>query len=480
MIIDFHTHAFPDFLAPRAIPTLAENSGLTPYHDGTAAGLIARMDKSGIDRSVVLNIATNAHQELSVNRFAVSLLESERLIPFGSVFPGSDTWEQTLDYLAENGIRGIKLHPEYQNFDLDCDEAFKVYEKCGKLGLLVSFHSGHDAAFTTPIHTGPDRINRVCTLFPQTTFIAAHFGGYDLWEETAEKLKDYDAVSLLEKMNVRVLCTTDDPADTLEWHKKIAADPSIPFRVLPSFRPDKYLGGNPDAERALCEKYGTDSLTEALEKALDYFCENGCRVSDHGFSKFAYVPGTKQAELLHFLGKAYHAHGVAMQLHLGPIRNQNPRLYETLGPDAGGDSVGLTTDPFQLGAFLGDLERENSLPNTILYDLNPADNAMLSTMAVNFAPKVQFGAAWWFNDTIRGMRRQIDELMENGLLAKSVGMLTDSRSFSSFPRHEYYRRILCQKLGELVESGQYPADEAALGKLVENVCCKNAETFFGF
>ncbi len=133
-----------------------------------------------------------------------------------------------------------------------------------------------------------------------------------IWEETKEKLKAYDAVSLLEKMNVRVLCTTDDPADTLEWHKKIAADPTIPFRVLPSFRPDNYLGGNPDAECALCEKYGTDSLPEALGKALDYFCENGCKVSDHGFSRFAYIPGTKQAELLHVLGKAYHAHGVML------------------------------------------------------------------------------------------------------------------------------------------------------------------------
>ena len=247
--------------------------------------------------------------------------------------------------------------------------------------------------------------------------------------------------------------------------------------MLPSFRPDKYLGGNPDAERALCEKYGTNSLPEALEKALDHFCANGCKVSDHGFSRFSYQPGTPQAELLHFLGKAYYAHGVAMQLHLGPIRNQNPRLLTSIGPDAGGDSVGLTTDPFQLGAFLGDLEREGCLPNMILYDLNPADNAVLATMAVNFAPKVQFGAAWWFNDTIRGMRRQLDELMENGLLAKSVGMLTDSRSFSSFPRHEYYRRILCQRLGELVESGQYPADGKTLGRLVENLCWKNAAEF---
>lgn len=166
-----------------------------------------------------------------------------------------------------------------------------------------------------------------------------------------------------------------------------------------------------------------------------------------------------------------------MQLHLGPIRNQNPRLFAAIGPDAGGDSVGLATDPFQLGAFLGELEREGCLPNTILYGLNPADNAMLATMAVNFAPKVQFGAAWWFNDTIRGMRRQIDELMENGLLARSVGMLTDSRSFSSFPRHEYFRHILCQRFGELLERGQYPMDAAALGRIVENVCGRNAAAF---
>ncbi len=161
-----------------------------------------------------------------------------------------------------------------------------------------------------------------------------------IWEETAEKLKAYDAVSLLEKMNVRVLCTTDDPADALQWHRKIAADPTISFQVLPSFRPDKYLGGNPDAERALCEKFGTDNLPEALEKALDYFCANGCKVADHGFIRFSYLPGTQQARLMHLLGRAYHARGVAMQLHLGAIRNQNPRIYEAIGPDAGGIASG--------------------------------------------------------------------------------------------------------------------------------------------
>lgn len=301
-----------------------------------------------------------------------------------------------------------------------------------------------------------------------------------IWEQTKEKLKSYDAVSLLKKMNVRVLCTTDDPIDTLEWHKKIAEDPTIPFRVLPSFRPDKYLGGNPEAERALCEKYGTDDITSALGMALDCFCEFGCKVSDHGFSRFSYIPGTQQAERMLFLGRQYAERGITMQLHLGPVRNQNPQLFSTFGPDAGGDSVGLTTDPFQLGAFLGDLDRASHLPNTILYNLNPAENAVLSTMAVNFAPKVQYGAAWWFNDTLRGIRRQIDELMETGMLAKAVGMLTDSRSFSSFPRHEYYRRVLCQQLGSWVEEGMYPADWDTLGEIVKGICHENAKNYFGF
>lgn len=196
MILDFHTHAFPDMLAPRAIAKLASASDLVPQHDGTADSLISLMDACGVDRAVVLSIATNAHQEPSVNRFAVSLVAKERLIPFGSVFPGSDTWEEQLHFLAENGIRGIKLHPEYQNFDLDSEQALSIFELCGRLGLLVSFHSGHDAAFDTPIHTGPERIDRVCRLCPHTTFIAAHFGGYDLWEETLRDLPAHENLYL--------------------------------------------------------------------------------------------------------------------------------------------------------------------------------------------------------------------------------------------------------------------------------------------
>ena len=191
MIVDCHTHAFPDFLAPKAIPALAANSGLTPFHDGTANGLLALMDRCGIDRAVVLSIATKPTQEHSVNAFAVSLLEQPRLIPFGSVFPSSDTWREQLEALKTAGIRGIKLHPEYQQFDLDTEAALAVYRRCGELGLLVQFHAGMDAAFEPPVHTGAARINRVCELCPETTFIAAHFGGYDMWEDAAANLNPH-------------------------------------------------------------------------------------------------------------------------------------------------------------------------------------------------------------------------------------------------------------------------------------------------
>ena len=314
-----------------------------------------------------------------------------------------------------------------------------------------------------------------------------------VWQRTKEMLASdgFDAVSLLEKMNVKVLFTTDDPADSLLWHQRIAGDHSIPFRVCPSFRPDRYLKDpHGAAAEELCRKYDARDLKEALSRALDYFCENGCRVSDHGFGGFPYIPESREKQenvkesggfssYMRFLGAAYAKKEIVMQLHLGAVRNNSPRLLDGYGADAGGDSVGEICSPSAIGSYLGDLERAGSLPRTLLYNLNPADNRMLSTMAVNFAPYVQYGAAWWFNDHIRGIEDQISELMETGSLASSVGMLTDSRSFTSFVRHEYYRRILCAKLGRLVEDGLYPDDRDTLGKIVKDICFYNAEAFFG-
>ena len=300
-----------------------------------------------------------------------------------------------------------------------------------------------------------------------------------IWEQTAGQMQDdgFDAVSLLNRVHARVLCTTDDPIDDLLWHKRIREDPEIPFRVIPSFRPDKYLRGDEAADRALCERYQAPDVETALCRALDFFAENGCRVSDHGFGRFAYGEDPVLTQRMDFLGREYARRGIIMQLHMGAVRNNSPRLWKAVGPDAGADSVGCTCPPEALSAFLGGLEADGLLPKTILYNLNPADNMVLSTMAGNFAPQVQFGAAWWFNDQLRGMRAQLDELLETNALAASVGMLTDSRSFTSFVRHEYYRRILCARLGELVESGQYPNDMAALGEIVQDVCYRNACRF---
>lgn len=336
----------------------------------------------------------------------------------------------------------------------------------------------------------------------------------EIWAKTGVMLRSegFDAVSLLEKAKVKVLCTTDDPADSLEWHLKLKEDAAVPFRTLPSFRPDRFLHIDQSAWSAavtqLGARYGTitdwDSLCAALRRSLDFFCEVGCRVTDHGFIRFRYgvgdpaavvekamagavlseeEVGVYQGALLRFLATEYARRDLVMQLHLGPIRNNSPRLMAAFGADAGGDSVGQSTDPFLLSAFLGDLDGSGTLPKTILYNLNPADSTMLSTMAVNFAAdgaKVQYGAAWWLLDHIRGISEQLDQLMETGLLSGSVGMLTDSRAFTSFVRHEYFRRILCDKLGSLVERGEYPCDMAALGELVADVCYRNAESWFAF
>ncbi|MBQ8264157.1 MAG: glucuronate isomerase, partial [Oscillospiraceae bacterium] len=269
-----------------------------------------------------------------------------------------------------------------------------------------------------------------------------------IWDKTCEMLKGegFDAVTLLDKAKVKALCTTDDPVDSLEWHLKLKEDESVPFVTLPSFRPDRFLHIDQAAFipacKALGEKYGEvrdwESLKNALRASMDFFQSVGCRVTDHGFTRFRYAHGDPdpimakafageklsegeiavyQGALLRFLGEEYTRRGLAMQLHLGPVRNTSPVLMGAFGPDAGADSVGATTDAFLLAEFLGDLEGANALPRTVLYNLNPADSTLLSTMAVNFCSNgasVQYGAAWWFLDHIRGISDQIDQLMETG------------------------------------------------------------------
>ncbi len=338
----------------------------------------------------------------------------------------------------------------------------------------------------------------------------------DIWDQTCAQLsgEGFDAVSLLDRAKVKVLCTTDDPADDLAWHLKLKDDEAVPFGTLPSFRPDRFLhiDQRENWEKAMTqlgERYAMtidswENLKDALRKSLDFFQEAGCKVTDHGFTKFRYAVGDAesvfnkalkggvlteeeiavyQGGLLRFLAAEYTNRNMAMQLHLGPIRNNSPKVMAAFGADGGGDSIGSATDPYLLGAFLGDLEGADALPKTILYNLHPADSAMLATMAVNFAAdgaRVQYGAAWWLHDHIRGISEQLDQLMETGTISGSVGMLTDSRSFTSFTRHEYFRRILCDKLGTLVERGEYPADLDFLGKMVTDICWKNAVTYFDF
>lgn len=340
-----------------------------------------------------------------------------------------------------------------------------------------------------------------------------------IWNECNEKLRtaEYSVRSLLRMQNVKALCTTDDPIDDLLYHKKLR-DENFDIQVLPTFRPEKAIGIEKDTFTsyiaALSEKTGTklstiSELMEALKQRLAYFIENGCRVSDHSLENSFYLPASEEEAdkiyqkrlagevltdsecamyhgyLLSNLGKEYAENGLVMQLHIGAIRNNSTRQFEMLGPDTGLDSLNDFNYAPQLSALLDSMDRENALPKTVLYYLNPKDADMLAAMAGNFQGndmgikgKVQLGSAWWFCDHKSGMERQMDALASVGLISAFIGMLTDSRSFLSFPRHDYFRRILCSKIGMLVENGEYPDDFEYLGKLIENICFYNAQSFF--
>ncbi len=333
----------------------------------------------------------------------------------------------------------------------------------------------------------------------------------EVWQLCNEKLKTLSARKLIIGSNVKALCTTDDPADTLEWHRKIAEDGSIGVKVLPSFRPDKALGIEKEDYVNCLSRLGEigsfEQLVEALKEKLAFFVSLGCRVSDHGMESVPFAPATEaeveaifqkrlageiptvqeqkqfKTALLLRLGREYRRLGVVMQLHFGVIRDNSRRVFRALGPDAGIDSIGDRPSIKDLAAFLNALDETDELPKTILYSLDPNDNAALVTVMGAFengeaAGKVQHGSAWWFNDHKQGMIDQLKTLAADGYLASFVGMLTDSRSFLSYARHEYFRRILCELLGSWVENGEYPNDEKVLRTIVEGICYQNAKNYF--
>lgn len=283
-----------------------------------------------------------------------------------------------------------------------------------------------------------------------------------IWDIVNEKLsgEGFSCRELIKKSNVEVICTTDNPYDDLKYHKQLK---NFETKVLPAFRPDLN-----DIRTDICER-------------MDYFAENGCCLSDHSVDRM----DDDVAEKLIYLGEEYAKRGWVWQLHIGALRNNNTRMFEKLGADIGFDSINDFQIAEGLSKILNELDKKDSLPKTILYCLNPKDNYVLGTMLGNFQRgpvkgKIQFGSGWWFNDNKDGMEGQLKALANLGSLGTFIGMLTDSRSFVSYPRHEYFRRILCNLLGEWVEKGEYPNDEKMLEKIVRGICHDNAAEYFNF
>ncbi|NLN40426.1 MAG: glucuronate isomerase [Clostridiales bacterium] len=354
-----------------------------------------------------------------------------------------------------------------------------------------------------------------------------YFGIYELLnEDTAEvvwnkanemlKTEDFTPRGLIKKSNVKLIGTTDDPLDDLKYHEKIQTLDDFDVKVVPTFRPDKGVDINKDTFKDWVDRLeeivgkeinSFDEYLAALEERINYFHQRGCRLSDHGFEYVPYqeADSKKLDEILRkgrnqedisleeedafktavmvFLGKLYAKLGWTMQLHIGAMRNNNTRMFRQIGPDTGFDSIHDHNIAYNLSRFLDALDVENALPRTILYTLNPKDNYVLASMAGNFQGdgipgKIQFGSAWWFNDQKDGMEEQMKVLANVGLLTRFIGMLTDSRSFLSYTRHEYFRRILCNIIGEWAENGEVPKDMNFLGKIIQDICFNNAKNYF--
>ena len=340
----------------------------------------------------------------------------------------------------------------------------------------------------------------------------------EVWDLAIEKLAqpEFSARGLIKRSNVAMIGTTDDPCSDLKWHQLIAADESFETKVCPSFRPDPALNCHKAGFAAYIQKLRDASgiqiksaadVAKALTQRIDYFNECGCRASDHGLDYVMYREATAeeieatfqkalagesvtvaesegyQTYLLLHCGREYARHGWAMQLHFSCFRNPNSRMFGTLGADCGFDCIAVTDSSAALHKVMDALDKTHQLPKTIVYSLNPADDQWLDTLlgayqGTEVPGKIQHGSAWWFNDNKVGMQNQMISLAQLGILGNFIGMLTDSRSFLSYARHEYFRRILCNLIGNWVENGEYPADLEFLSGLVEDICANNAKRYF--
>ena len=294
-----------------------------------------------------------------------------------------------------------------------------------------------------------------------------------IWDKVNACLEkdEFTTQGLIKRSNVEVICTTDAPYDTLEYHKELKEKFGV--KVIPAFRPDIY-----NIKEDFPDIY---NIKEDFPERMDYFHANGCRLSDHAVDRM----DEETINNLIYLGKEYAKRGWVWQLHIGALRNNNTRMFNKLGPDTGFDSINDFQIAEGLSKILNALDSENMLPKTILYTLNPKDNYVLGTMLGNFqgggiAGKIQFGSGWWFNDQRDGMESQMRALANLGMISRFVGMLTDSRSFVSYTRHEYFRRILCNLLGKWVEDGEYPNDMAMLTEIAKDICYYNAKNYFNF
>ena len=355
--------------------------------------------------------------------------------------------------------------------------------------------------------------------FGVNELLSAH-NAQKIYLETSSQLqqKSHSVQGLLTQMNVEVLCTTDDPIDDLRFHQK-ARNEKTHSKVLPTFRPDKayavenstsyklYLEKLTDASQVKIDSYA--DMINALKNRITYFNENGCRLADHGLEQLYYfefnafdieklfkkvlageslteeeIKYFKYETLVH-LCREYHEHKWVQQFHLGPLRNTNTRMLNKLGPDSGFDSIGDFQQAFPLSQFLNLLDSKDQLAKTILYNLNPSQNEVFATMAGNFNDgsirgKIQYGSGWWYLDQLDGMEKQLNTLSNMGVLSCFVGMLTDSRSMLSFPRHEYFRRLLCNIFGNDMEKGLLPTDIKHIGGIVQDICYNNARAYFDF